>query len=154
MRAQGALDNKVAIVTGAGSGIGAGSAVALAGAGAAVVVNDINTEAAGETVDRITAAGGVAMADGASHARRLGSCSNGHAGIWRRSDRRGTIGYENPIHRPAAATVNHSASDTPPTILPRTPGSSPSSRATLSRTAKVNRSAMGSVVIFTQNEVL
>ncbi|MCY3561927.1 MAG: SDR family oxidoreductase [bacterium] len=64
MRAQGALDNKVAIVTGAGSGIGAGSAVALAGAGAAVVVNDINTEAAGETVDRITAAGGVAMADG------------------------------------------------------------------------------------------
>ncbi len=58
------LAGKVAIVTGAGSGIGRGSAIALAAAGAAVVVNDINTTAAGETVDQIVAAGGAAVVDG------------------------------------------------------------------------------------------
>jgi len=62
--------------------------------------------------------------------------------------------HEYPIQRPAAATVNHRASDTAPTTLPRTPGSPPSARATRSRTAKVKRSATGSVIIFTQNEVL
>ena len=69
MTMQGVLAGKVAIVTGAGSGIGAGSAVALAGAGASVVVNDINIEAAGETVDRIVAAGGAAVADGGDVSR-------------------------------------------------------------------------------------
>ena len=64
MTTQGVLAGKVAIVTGAGSGIGTGSAIALAGAGASVVVNDINTEAAGETVDRIVASGGAAVVDG------------------------------------------------------------------------------------------
>lgn len=68
--------------------------------------------------------------------------------------RRPPPNHENPIHRPAAATVNHRASDTAPTTLPRTPGSRLSWRATRSRTAKVNRSAMGRVIIFTQNEVL
>ena len=65
MTTRGVLEGKVAIVTGAGSGIGRGSAIALAGAGAAVVVNDINTASAGETADRITAAGGAAILDGA-----------------------------------------------------------------------------------------
>ena len=64
MTTAGVLAGKVAIVTGAGSGIGRGSAIALAGAGASVVVNDIDTAAAGETVERITAAGGAAILDG------------------------------------------------------------------------------------------
>ncbi len=64
MTTQPVLAGKVAIVTGAGSGIGTGSAIALAGAGASVVVNDINTEAAAETADRIVAAGGAAVVDG------------------------------------------------------------------------------------------
>jgi NAD(P)-dependent dehydrogenase (short-subunit alcohol dehydrogenase family) len=69
MTTEGALAGKVAIVTGAGSGIGRGSAIALAGAGASVVVNDIDTAAAGETVARITAAGGAATVDGGDVSR-------------------------------------------------------------------------------------
>lgn len=64
MNTGGVLDGKVAIVTGAGSGIGRGSAVALAGAGASVVVNDIDTAAAGVTAERIVSAGGAAVVDG------------------------------------------------------------------------------------------
>jgi NAD(P)-dependent dehydrogenase (short-subunit alcohol dehydrogenase family) len=48
----GRLDGRTALVTGAGSGIGAASAAALAEAGAAVVVTDINLDAA-----RLVAAG-------------------------------------------------------------------------------------------------
>lgn len=69
MTTEGVLDGKVAIVTGAGSGIGRGSAIALAGAGASVVANDLNIETAGETVDQIVAAGGVATADGGDVSR-------------------------------------------------------------------------------------
>ena len=58
------------------------------------------------------------------------------------------------MHRPAAATVNQSASDTAPTTLQRGPGSGPSFRATRSRTPKVKARATGRVVIFTRNEVL
>ena len=57
----GALDGKVAIVTGAGRGIGRGEALALAAEGAAVVVNDIDLDRAAAVVDEIA---GEAMANG------------------------------------------------------------------------------------------
>lgn len=56
----GILEGRVAIVTGAGGGLGAAHARVFAAEGCAVVVNDINTEAAQAVVDEITAAGGQA----------------------------------------------------------------------------------------------
>ncbi|HEY2814680.1 MAG TPA: SDR family oxidoreductase [Acidimicrobiales bacterium] len=66
----GALEGRVAIVTGAGRGIGRGEALALAAEGASVVVNDLGTALDGsresshahETVATIVAAGGKAVA--------------------------------------------------------------------------------------------
>jgi 3-oxoacyl-[acyl-carrier protein] reductase len=60
----GALEGKVAIVTGAGRGIGRGEALALAAEGAAVVVNDVEVDLAKAVVDDIEAAGGRAAANG------------------------------------------------------------------------------------------
>ncbi|HYT09967.1 MAG TPA: SDR family NAD(P)-dependent oxidoreductase, partial [Mycobacteriales bacterium] len=53
----GALDGKVALVTGASSGIGRATAVALAKAGAAVAVGARRTRRLGELHDELTAAG-------------------------------------------------------------------------------------------------
>jgi NAD(P)-dependent dehydrogenase (short-subunit alcohol dehydrogenase family) len=56
------LAGKVAIVTGAARGLGLAYAEALARAGAAVVVNDVDDDAAAAAVDAIKAAGGTAVA--------------------------------------------------------------------------------------------
>ena len=54
----GILEGRVAIITGAGGGLGAAHARVMAAEGCAVIVNDINREAAGSVVDEIVAAGG------------------------------------------------------------------------------------------------
>ncbi|MCD0483858.1 3-oxoacyl-ACP reductase FabG [Streptacidiphilus sp. ASG 303] len=56
---------RVAIVTGAARGIGAATAVRLAADGLAVAVVDLDESAGKDTVERITAAGGRALAVGA-----------------------------------------------------------------------------------------
>ena len=56
------LEGKSAIVTGAGGGIGRGHALHLARAGAAVVVNDIDGDAAAAVVSEIESLGGRAIA--------------------------------------------------------------------------------------------
>ena len=56
------LTGRSALVTGAGQGIGAGVASALAAAGAAVLVSDIDGQAASAVVERISADGGKAEA--------------------------------------------------------------------------------------------
>lgn len=57
----GQFDDKVAIVTGSGGGIGQAYAEALARAGAAVVIADINTEAAQGVAKQIVTGGGAAI---------------------------------------------------------------------------------------------
>jgi 3-oxoacyl-[acyl-carrier protein] reductase len=59
------MSERVAVVTGAARGIGAGIAVKLAADGFAVAVLDLDEAACKETVERITAAGGRALAIGA-----------------------------------------------------------------------------------------
>ncbi len=75
------FDGKVAIVTGAGGGLGRTHALDLARRGAKVVVNDLggavdgtggNSEAAEKVVAEIKAAGGTAIANGASVADDAG----------------------------------------------------------------------------------
>ncbi len=57
------LTGRVAVVTGSGRGLGLAYARALVDAGAAVVVNDVDPEAAKEAVAELTGAGGRAVAE-------------------------------------------------------------------------------------------
>jgi 3-oxoacyl-[acyl-carrier protein] reductase len=59
------MSERVAVVTGAARGIGAGVSVKLAADGFAVAVLDLEESAGKDTVERITAAGGRAIAIGA-----------------------------------------------------------------------------------------
>jgi hypothetical protein len=63
------LNNDVAVITGAGAGIGRAAAIEFARAGARVVVADINLDGARETVARIQAEGGCALAVGTDVSR-------------------------------------------------------------------------------------
>jgi 3-oxoacyl-[acyl-carrier protein] reductase len=56
------LQGKVALITGSGRGIGRSIALKLASEGARIVVNDLDSEPAQETVSAIQAAGGAAVA--------------------------------------------------------------------------------------------
>ena len=56
------LAGKVAFITGAGKGIGQAAAVLFAEEGARLIVADIDDEAAKDTVARVEAAGGQALA--------------------------------------------------------------------------------------------
>ena len=58
--ASGRLSGKTAVITGGAAGIGRASSLMFAKEGARVVIIDINEEAARETVEMITAAGGSA----------------------------------------------------------------------------------------------
>jgi NAD(P)-dependent dehydrogenase (short-subunit alcohol dehydrogenase family) len=74
------LDGRAAVVTGSGRGLGRAYAIALAQAGARVVVNDIDADAAAETVAAIAAAGGEAVAHaGAVGAAELADALVAHA---------------------------------------------------------------------------
>lgn len=58
----GKLNEQVAIISGSGQGIGRAIAVKLASEGAAIVVNDIDENAAQETIEEINKLGGQAVA--------------------------------------------------------------------------------------------
>ncbi len=58
----GRLQNKIALITGAGMGMGREAALLFAREGARVVVADLNGQAAAETVELVTRAGGEALA--------------------------------------------------------------------------------------------
>src|SRR5262245_35542598 len=86
----GALDGKVAIVTGAGRGIGRGEAMLLASEGARVVVNDLGVAREGDptdetpaqaVVEEIVAAGGTAGANADEVSTRAGARSAIDTGV-------------------------------------------------------------------------
>ncbi|SFO59835.1 SDR family NAD(P)-dependent oxidoreductase [Actinomadura madurae] len=81
------LNGKVAVVTGAGRGLGLAYAGELARAGAAVVVNDVDAEAAEAAARRIAGAGGRAVA----HAAAIGTSETAEALVARAVDEFGRL---------------------------------------------------------------
>ncbi len=81
------LNGRAALITGAGRGIGAEAARKLAGHGARVVVNDLDPDAAEDTVRSIEAAGGTAVvcagniADRAFADRFVGTAVDSFGGV-------------------------------------------------------------------------
>ncbi|MEO6124239.1 MAG: SDR family oxidoreductase [Ilumatobacteraceae bacterium] len=81
------FDGKVVAITGAAGGIGRATAVKFASFGASVVVADIDLSGANDTVDIITAAGGLATAvqtdvsDSASVAAMVATAVNTYGGL-------------------------------------------------------------------------
>jgi NAD(P)-dependent dehydrogenase (short-subunit alcohol dehydrogenase family) len=69
------FDRRVAVVTGGGAGIGAAHARLLGARGAAVVVNDVEEDAAGAVVEAVRAAGGRAEPCVASVASEEGAAA-------------------------------------------------------------------------------
>ncbi|MGV9676680.1 SDR family oxidoreductase [Nocardia sp. NPDC003482] len=61
-RERGRFEDQLAVITGGGSGIGRETALAFARQGAEIVLSDINLDAAKETAELVTAAGGIAHA--------------------------------------------------------------------------------------------
>ncbi|QIS18863.1 SDR family oxidoreductase [Nocardia terpenica] len=61
-RARGRFDEQLVVITGGGSGIGRETALAFARLGAEIVLSDINLDAAKQTAELVSAAGGVAHA--------------------------------------------------------------------------------------------
>ena len=84
----GAVEGKVAVVTGAGRGIGREEALLFVREGAKVVVNDIDADAAEEVVRELVEAGGEALADtgDVSDAARAQSLVDAAIATWGRLD--------------------------------------------------------------------
>jgi len=70
----GALDGKVAAITGASSGIGEATALALAGAGAAVAIGARREDRLSSLAERIGGDGGRARGGLAFHRRSFQNC--------------------------------------------------------------------------------
>jgi NAD(P)-dependent dehydrogenase (short-subunit alcohol dehydrogenase family) len=81
------LSDKVAVVVGGATGIGAATAARLGGEGCRVVIGDIADDAARQSAERITAAGGTAthvafdLADPDSVAELIGSTATTYGGV-------------------------------------------------------------------------
>jgi NAD(P)-dependent dehydrogenase (short-subunit alcohol dehydrogenase family) len=106
------LSGKVAVVTGAGSGLGRGAAVAFAAAGASVVVNDLSSTAADETVGSITDGGGRACA----HVGDVSVRADVEALVACALERFGGLDV---MHANAAVSVYRDLAEVPETVLSR-----------------------------------
>lgn len=83
--------DRTVIVTGAGGGLGRSYAKTLARAGASVIVNDINPDTAATTVQEISDAGGIAIADTADITCHEQSGRLVHSAIERFGDIHGVV---------------------------------------------------------------